>query len=752
MTPSLSSRDRLIVLLAAACGHLGLGLFLYGAPMFTKYPDIVRGLRAGGSASLPEDASPMYLALHLLASPWPIRILQIVVGIAAVLAAAETAARLVSRRAGLIAGLVAAFAQPLILYEATLEPDALLASFSVLALAFTVAEQPIAAGVAAGLMTALRPTAGAPVLVLAIWLWRSRGQRPALLLAAAAIVAAAVPLAVVRATVGGSTSSTMSFGQVLAQANMPEGVGDTFYEPLAKPIERQMDRMHVSGGDLAHEVYRMLARASEGRELDAGQAERFWARKALAFPRLHPAAWLRLESYKARLLFGPIETHDIVPVAKAAQRTVPLLPPFLLYPLGCVGLVLLLLSPGRRLPALCALAACAPYLAFSVVPRYRLVLAPLCCIGIGALAAAVVEAVRARQRAVLGRIAIAAAVSLALVIPPAPLRAMARAADKGMAASVLAERGAAARRRGDLVEAGRWLADAIGEQPLGFEVLDLRGLAWEEPPFWTRVQARYQRELEQSPSAALEYEAGLVDEWAGAHERALAHYQRAAAAGYYLRGADPDYSAGRLLLELHRFDEATAHIDRSLDRHPGALASLVAAEVLARHRGDTARAEVLAREAEALHDRISAGWARARAWRWLGDAAAALGELARIPAPENALVRWEECLDRAAAGDEAGALRAYDRTLALLPMLPLPVSRLDTVVAHALERAPGDPQMLRLAGEHALRRGRLTEAIDRLRAAMAADPQLRNDPELASHLALAELGLRHGPRTGFFAP
>src|SRR5690242_13515769 len=63
MTPSLSKRDRLIILVAAVAGHLGLGLALYGAPMFTKYPDIVQGLRAGHSASLPSDASPMYLAL-----------------------------------------------------------------------------------------------------------------------------------------------------------------------------------------------------------------------------------------------------------------------------------------------------------------------------------------------------------------------------------------------------------------------------------------------------------------------------------------------------------------------------------------------------------------------------------------------------------------------------------------------------------------------------------------------------------------
>jgi tetratricopeptide (TPR) repeat protein len=449
-------------------------------------------------------------------------------------------------------------------------------------------------------------------------------------------------------------------------------------------------------------------------------------------------------------LFGPVETHDIVPVARAAQRTVPLVPAWLLYPLGCMGLVLLALERGRRLPALCALAAALPYLVFSVTPRYRLVLAPLCCIGLGVLVAAAIDLARSRERAALGRLGIAALVSLVFVIPPATLRALARAADKGMASSVLAERGASARRRGDLVEAGRQLADAIGEQPLGFEVLDLRGLPWEERSFWTRVQTRYQRELAQSPSPALEYEAGLVDEWAGAHDSALAHYERAAAGGYYLRGADPEYSAGRLLLELHREGEATKHIDRSLDHHPGVLASLVAAEVLARHRGDGARADALAREAEARHDRISTGWARARAWRWLGDARMALGEIEHIPEPENALVRWEECLDLVATGDEAGALRAYERALALLPMHPFTASRLDSVVARQLERAPGDPRLLRLAGEHALRRGRMAEAIEHYRAAMAADPQLGNDPELTSHLALAELAQRRGSPPGFF--
>jgi len=74
------------------------------------------------------------------------------------------------------------------------------------------------------------------------------------------------------------------------------------------------------------------------------------------------------------------------------------------------------------------------------------------------------------------------------------------------------------------------------------------------------------------------------------------------------------------------------------------------------------------------------------------------------------------------------------------------------VLVRQLARTPGDPRMLRLAGEHALRRGRMAEAVDHYHAAMAADPQLGNDPELTSHLALAEAAQRGASPGGFFRP
>jgi 4-amino-4-deoxy-L-arabinose transferase-like glycosyltransferase len=139
------------VAVGAAC--LGHGLLAYtfvARPIFDKYPVAAAELAQGSGGILPSDLSPLYLVLHLLLLPEPgvvMRFLQVVLGIAASAAVASLALRFDGRRGALLAGAAYAFAAPLVLYEATLEPDALLASFVILSLAATMAERPAAGGV-----------------------------------------------------------------------------------------------------------------------------------------------------------------------------------------------------------------------------------------------------------------------------------------------------------------------------------------------------------------------------------------------------------------------------------------------------------------------------------------------------------------------------------------------------------------------------------------------------------------------------
>src|SRR5262249_1004276 len=131
---------------------------------------------------------------------------------------------------------------------------------------------------------------------------------------------------------------------------------------------------------------------------------------------------------------------------------------------------------------------------------------------------------------------------------------------------------------------------------------------------------------------------------------------------------------------------------------------------------------------------------RAQALRWAGDAPAALRELAAAQQglPESALIRWESCLARLDAGDDRRALEDYARATALLPSFPFPIARLDAPIAALATAHPDDPALLRLAGEHALRRGHVADAQRWLRASLDHDSALRDDVEFMAHLFYAE--------------
>jgi len=728
---------RLLLWLGAVAivGHIVCGWILFPHAMFAKYPDIAAALASHSVTQLPSDASPLYLLLHVWTTPWLVRALAMVAGTAASLGAADLAARASGTRlAGAVAGLCAGLAGPLILYEATLEPDALLSSFALLSLWAFVAGRTKTAAAFAGVAAALRPTCLVLLLLLLFATFRRHARGATLRFGGVAALAFGVPLLLMRLQFGGALGSTMSAGQALAQGNAPESTGGPYLLALPKSLESQGLQSHVAGGDLQHLTYRQVAQAAIGHSVEPGEAERFWARRAIAFVRLHPLAWLRLELSKVRLLFGPLEIHDIVDLAVASSRPAPLLPPLVLYPLGFAGLLGLAFRRSFLVPLVTALLAI-PHVLFMVDARYRVVLAPLCCVGLGAfvaLAREVQRQWRALTAASLG--------ALLLCWPTASQRAETRVARKGLRAAEAYHAGEALRRRGDLASATRSFQLALTLQPMGVEAMDLRGIPWDDPAFWRPLLLPYTDKLAREPSPGLSWDAAVIEEWAGRTDAALDHFRAAARAGYFVSGGDPGYRAGRILLQQHEFDTALHELSAALARHPGTLRALVAAEVAARKLNLSDRARDLRSETEALHDRVSAAWARAQALRWAGDAPAALRELASAQEglPESALIRWECCLVRLDAGDTRGALEDYQRATALLPSFSFPIARLDAPVSALAAAHPDDPVLLRLAGEHALRRGHLTEAVRWLRASLDHDAALRNDAEFMAHLFYAE--------------
>jgi tetratricopeptide (TPR) repeat protein len=733
-----------IVAAAAVLGHGILAYAFLPRPIFDKYPVLAAGFAQGHGGILPSDASPLYLVLHLLLLPEPgvlVRLLQVMMGIAAVLAVAALAARFDGARGAIVAGVACAFAAPLVLYEATLEPDALLASFVVLSLAATTAEIPVVGGLFSGLAVALRPTTLLFALLQGAWLaWRGPRRVLARYLAAF-VVAAALPMGLVKLRLGGSTLAVMSFGQVLQQGNSPAGVGvGGQYLPLVKPLEAQENRAGTGGADWAHEAYRQLAAAEAGRPLDAFDAEVVWARKVAAFVRRHPVAWLRIEWLKSKLVFGPFELHDITELV-AYGESLFLIPAAVFYPLGGLGLVWMLVRGRGRVVFAAAVALAVPLLMFAVTARYRIVWAPLAAVGIGALADLFVTLRDQRMRSRAAWIAVALA--LVWIVPPAAHRYAMRAMDRGIAASSAYFQGDRARRRGQVAEARASMQKALGLQPVGIDALDLQGIPWDEPAFWDGVRPLVEGFGEPRRAAAAEFDAGVVERRAGHLDDALQHFENAAAGGFYLDyndGGDPSYEAGVILLRQGHLAEARRSLLRSQALRPGVLATLVALEAVARDAGDGAAARVVGEEIQALHDRISASYERACFYRTLGrwkEAREAL-QPALAAFGRSALVRWEEALAANGEGDRTTALAAYRACLDLLPSYPFEAARLDEAVFAAQRESPQDLGRLRLAADHAMRRGLFADAARLWHAALERAPELQSDPSIKGQLEYAE--------------
>ncbi|MFY2563291.1 glycosyltransferase family 39 protein [Corallococcus terminator] len=744
-----------LVLLVLCIAHVALGLVLLPGSMFAKYPDSARLLMT--DRMLPEqgaDFSPLYLLLNVALSPTALRWMQSLAGALGLIAVYVLGARLLSRAVGLLAAALVAVTTPVLLYEATLEPDLLVMVLNLGALALLAHARPdfrtrwlVGAGVLLGLSAATRPT-GLAILVLSTgWvLWETRhtarrvGLQAAGVLLVTGLFSSWLPAQIIRATVGSHLGATMSAGAVLHMGNRPEGTGLGAQPPtLIKQYEAQL--YSPERPDHAHSLYRQFARAEAGEDLSPTRTELYWMRKTLNFALEEPGTFLGLIGRKlAFFLFGP-EGHDLVEVRRAEARLsgLPLLNAQVLGLLGLAGLGVMF---ARRRPiglvVLYLAASTALAVGFYVVSRYRVAALPAWALLASALAVAMFES--RRQPRVLG--ASVAALALCLALPSFfPFvrdvdRMLERTEAVGSPGAALSE----ALRAGHYDEATRAFEQLQAAHPFTALSRALRGVPFESPVVAEHSGALSVEKLGLETPMDL-YFASELARRAGHCEQALDAARAAQAAGYrgalYDTSLDPSLVIADCLLSRGDGAGALEAAEASLEQRGGTLDALafaaVGAEVLG---GQRARWES---KLFALHDLLSARHARGLARvRW-GLYAGALEDADAVLAavPDLAVTHHLRAVALAGLGRHPDALRAYARAIQTLPGFNFETALLERAVAAGLAAAPNAPAMLTVATEHHLRAGRLELARELATRASTLAPNDEGLARLAKELAEA---------------
>lgn len=749
MTPPAAwppPRPREIAGLAALCAGVAIGsLVAYPGWIFGKYPALAAALARGElTAAQVADASPGYLLLALLLPPTVLRLLQSVAGAATVAVVFLVAHRARGRAAAWTAAIVLALAAPWLLYASVLEPDILVGAANASAVLALVAGRTrgrlsgaAVAGALLGLSIALRPTGALLALAALAWILldgrralpaRARLGRAAALAALAAAVGGGAVLAL-RARAGHEVGATMSAGQVLHQGHRPEGSGlGANYPTLLALVALQEMARPGHAPDPHHALYRRLASVAEGRTLDAGEAERYWAGKVAAFAAREPGAFLRQLGRK--LLFvvtAPAGDADIPGVQEALQR--PWRPGIPARWIALVGLGGLLLSLGAGgaagLVQLWIGAYALAFVVFYFQGRYGLALLPAWSVMCGLAAAEVAAAIREPGRRI--RVGVALAAPFLLLLPRV-VRDEDRLLERTALVPVRSE-AVALRSEGRWREALERHADEQAALPDHVWPWSPHGFALDvDSPDQARAAADRARRRFGDASPVDAYLLAVLESAAGRCAEALPLAARASRAGFHGAIADtaldPDLlSAGCHLAQGDR-EAAYRSVRASLARWPGTLDGLALAVALGEAQAGPTGPEVLAWEAElrALHDPASTRYALARARRRTGAPLRALEDARWLSAnlrEADALAAFEEALALVDLGRDEDALRAYARALAA-PFAMHEAGRLDGPVRSAYLRSPDDAGVARLALAHWSARGDLGE----IRAVLRRHPEL----------------------------
>ncbi len=719
--------------------------------IFSKYPDAARAWSQGLlKAEQGGDYSPLYLSLNRLLGPDALRWAQSALAAAAIVAVYWAGRRLYGRVAGLFAAAALGAAAPFLVYEATLEPDLLIASVQAVALALLAEHLQHAthrrvafaalAGLALGLSAAARPAGWVLILLATGWAAvraRRDGQAPRsvrvaapVALLAASALAALVPSAALKAAVGPELFATMSAGAVLQMGNRPEGTGLGAQPPYLLKLTERQERRYA-----AHELYRRFARASEGRALSPSETEAFWVRQVAAFARAHPvafaSAWARKLTF---FLFGP-DAHDLTEV-RAADRALRPLPLLWLSQLAMLGLAGAALALARRrpwaLPVLFIASPAVMAVGFYVVSRFRLAAVPAWCLFAGFFLASALEVFRARRKAVAWAVCGGAAFALPWLLPGVKdaARFMARGADS----TALLPQMEAARSQGDFATASSLFAQMQAAQPYITLTHDLRGIPFEAPRL-AKHSGQLALERYGADTAPDTFQLATLAVRAGDCATASPALRALAESGFrwaiYDYALDPWLLLARCALSASDVEGAWAAARASLSQRPGTLRALALAVALG-EKLQRPEAASLRDELSRLHDRLSADHALAQAYLEAGAPEAALAAAEHGLSLDSgvALLLYERARALVALGRTEEGLAAYGEALRQFPHHAFLTRPFDEALDRALSANSADPRWLMLALEHHMRAGRMAEVALWLRRAQQA-------PELGSSSALA---------------
>ncbi|HEY2954545.1 MAG TPA: tetratricopeptide repeat protein [Candidatus Eisenbacteria bacterium] len=385
----------------------------YLAPL---YPYALAGLRALGAGMA------QVLAIQAL------------LGAAAVALLADATRRIAGWRAGLAVGCILALLQPATFFDGLVLPESLLFFLESL-LVWLVARADwsgeglaryAAYGLLAGALAQGRAS-NAVLLALAVPLaWARRAPAPRRIAAAALAIAAfgacGVPALLANRGASGETIPfTYNAGYNLYVGNNPDADG-TWVDVTAGSIPVPLSGTPpTTGGALDGRAFVL---ATTGRRLSPAESSAWWAAKALAFVRAHPARALGLAGRKLLLGFRRREIPQIESMASFARAAGPLGAPLL----GSFGLVAVLGlagvawaargGPRERWLVGYVLAVSLAMAPFFVTDRYRHHLLPALAVLGGIALEGIARAARAGAGAALARPAAAIGLAAAIVFAP----------------------------------------------------------------------------------------------------------------------------------------------------------------------------------------------------------------------------------------------------------------------------------------------------------------------------------------------
>jgi 4-amino-4-deoxy-L-arabinose transferase-like glycosyltransferase/tetratricopeptide (TPR) repeat protein len=726
--------------------HFTLGVLLLPSPLFTKYRDFATLLIAEKLTSeTAAPASPLYLLFHVLFQSNWIRIFQSLAGALTVFCIYSITRRIFDSKAALLSALITGFSAPLLVYEATLEPDLLITAFQCVSFALLIRildktkSALILSAIPLGLSFALRPSAAIWIGTVTLWIFWVRTQRDLIFLG---IRSAAVFFGLVWLTAFASFTvhqsltqselpSTMSPGTVLYEGSRPESTGDGANPPFLLKMQERQERYSESLPDAAHAVYRQFARLSEGKSLSPSECQKFWLEKLTAFIKYEPWAFLKVLTKKMVFIAAGSQENDVSQVRQAFLdlKKIPVISFRVSAFLGLAGI--LYCSTTRRLVrqkftgllilywASCALVQ----LLFYVSLRYSLILIPVWSIFGGYFLSEFFEILKHPQRRLS---LLAAAGFIVIFIQSNPIQDSIRFHQRLESAQEQMAHLIHARNNKQVSAASHAFQKGQASFPFLPVLLDLRGIGFEDPQ--TLLTTAKNSAQDWGLRFAVDhYFTALLMAEAKQCPDALQTLEKSNFTGAYFDSLlDSDLLSAHCLIQEKRFQDAFEKVTQSLERHPATLDGLAEAIAGSEALGkpQTAAALHWKEELAEIHDPISSSYALAKAKRIWGDYQGALKETERLLGylPNSGLGHYEKALNLLALGQTKKALFSLDKALFEYPHFSFPVHSFEPALLQYLKQNPEHSVFWSLRVKQLAREGRISEALKAAKEALRRFP------------------------------